>query len=91
LDYFYAPYEKGKKGPQGEKLFNRYMSQKHKRGELAVVTPSGKIRSESKTERMKKYGKTAVALKNAKFEDDASSDSQRVRRNTRYKGRESIS
>lgn len=70
LDYFYAPYEKNRNNQAGgERLYNRYMSQKYKRGELSVVTPSGKIKNESKTERMKRYGKSTVVHKTAKFED----------------------
>ena len=46
------------------------MSQKHLKGELSVVTPSGKIRSISKTDRMKNYGKSAlINIRNGKFEE----------------------
>lgn len=45
------------------------MSQKYKKGELSVITPSGKIKSESKTERAKRYGKSTVVHKTAKFDD----------------------
>jgi hypothetical protein len=45
------------------------MSQKHKRGELSVISPSGKIKNESKTERMKRYGKSTVVHKTTKFDE----------------------
>jgi len=41
----------------------------HKRGELSVILPSGKLRNESKSERMKRYGKSTVAHKSAKFDN----------------------
>ena len=71
LDYFYAPYEKVRKPSKdgGERLYNRYMSQKYKKGELSVITPSGKIKNESKTERMKRYGKSTVVHKTTKFDE----------------------
>ena len=62
------------------------MSQKYKH----IASPLAK-KAETKTDRMKKYGKTVVNLKNAKFEDDLSEDSQKAKRNSKYKTRESIS
>jgi hypothetical protein len=95
LDYFYAPYEKGRKTSKdgGERLYNRYMTQKNKKGELSVITPSGKIKNESKTERMKRYGKSTVVHKTAKFDESILNGSivSGDNKTSRNKLRESIS
>jgi len=66
------------------------MTQKNKRGELSVTTPSGKIRNESKTERMKRYGKSTVH-KSTKFDDGLLNASVDSKEKSKSKHRESLS
>jgi hypothetical protein len=93
LDYFYAPYEKQRQPSKdnGERLFNRYMTQKNKKGELSVVTPSGRIRNESKTDRMKRYGKSTVVHKTTKFDEGLLNGSADSKDKAMSKLRESLS
>ena len=67
------------------------MTQKNKKGELSVVTPSGKIRNESKTERMKRYGKSTVVHKTNKFDDSMLNGSTDSKEKVMSKQRESLS
>lgn len=66
------------------------MTQKNKRGELSVTTPSGKIRNESKSERMKRYGKSTIH-KSTKFDDGLLNASVDSKEKAKGKHRESLS